>query len=340
MEKVSRKSVAQRSELFHETASVMGIPDAIVEKDFWVCFVLKYLFEQSSLAKHLIFKGGTSLSKVFGIIQRFSEDIDLILDWGLLGVLHDEPWQERTKTKQDGFNKEINRKAQDFIKHDFLRMLKDDLERLGVEGLVPDLDKDDPFVVNIRYPRSFGDSYIRPVVRLEIGPLASWVPHDKYTIKPYAAELFPNEFVAPLCQVVSIKAERSFWEKATIVHQEAHRPSDKTPPLRYSRHYYDLFRMSLHNVRDMAMADHKLLADVVEFKMQVYPCKWARYELARPGTLRLRPPESGLKHLRGDYDSMREMIFGTKPEFDEILKTLTDMESEINGTAAARRRMR
>jgi len=333
MEKIARKNMAQRSELFHETASIMGIPDAIAEKDFWVCFVLKYLFEKSRLAQHIIFKGGTSLSKVFGIIQRFSEDIDLILDWGMLGVSNDEPWQKRSHTKQDGFNKEVNKRAQVFIKNDFFGTVKDDFERFGIEGLMPDLDHDDLFVINIRYPRSFADSYIRPFVRLEIGPLASWIPHDKYTIKPYAAEFFPRQFVDPYCQVISIKAERSFWEKATIIHQEAHRPSDKAPPLRYSRHYYDLFMMSMHKVKDTATADYRLLADVVEFKMRFYPCKWANYENARPGTFRLLPDGSNMKHLKDDYARMREMIFGTKPEFDEIVERLAAMEHEINGMA-------
>jgi hypothetical protein len=92
-------SEEERRTLFRNTAQKMGVHEAIIEKDFWVCFVLEYLFHQSRFKNHLIFKGGTSLSKCFGLIRRFSEDIDLILDWRILGYEKSEPWAERSKTK-------------------------------------------------------------------------------------------------------------------------------------------------------------------------------------------------------------------------------------------------
>lgn len=95
MDRVARMSQVDRNELFRETASRMGIPESIAEKDFWVCWVLRHLFGRSALSSDLIFKDGTSLSKVFGIIERFSEDIDLILNWRVLGVPDKEPWEDR-----------------------------------------------------------------------------------------------------------------------------------------------------------------------------------------------------------------------------------------------------
>ena len=330
MDKIVRLDQSERNELFRETAVLMGIPEAIVEKDFWVCWILKYLFNASSLSGDVIFKGGTSLSKVFGIIERFSEDVDLILNWEVLGVEKDEPRIDRSKNKQDKYNKKVNEKAQIYIRDTLTGMMKSDLGELKIDGLDADIDTDDPFVINVTYPKAFENSYIRPVVRLEIGPLASWVPHEEHTIKPYAAEQFPDVFDDPSCRVVAIKAERSFWEKATILHQEAHRSAERMTPLRYSRHYYDLYKMALKPVKESALSDLDLLIGVADFKMKFYPCAWANYESAKPGTLRLIPDDENVKRLRDDYSAMREMIFGEVPGFDEIVSTLAELEKEIN----------
>ncbi len=112
MIEVARLPDDQRRELFRNTADKMGLNDAIIEKDFWVCFTLDHLFHHSSWKKVLAFKGGTSLSKAFNLIQRFSEDIDLILDWRVLGFSLNEPWEKRSNTKQDAFNKAANARAE------------------------------------------------------------------------------------------------------------------------------------------------------------------------------------------------------------------------------------
>ena len=114
MTNIARLSDEERRELFRNTADKTGLNDAIVEKDFWVCFTLDYLFHRSPWKKVITFKGGTSLSKAFNLINRFSEDIDLILDWQVLGYGKYEPWEQRSKTKQDMFNKEANVKAENF----------------------------------------------------------------------------------------------------------------------------------------------------------------------------------------------------------------------------------
>ncbi|WP_295432439.1 nucleotidyl transferase AbiEii/AbiGii toxin family protein [uncultured Thiodictyon sp.] len=183
-------------------------------------------------------------------------------------------------------------------------------------------------VVQIGYPAAFSQSYLRPNVQLEIGPLASWVPHGKYKIRPYAAEAFPKLFADPDCPVVAIAAERTFWEKATILHQQAHNPGPI--PSRYSRHYYDLSRLAESAVRTAALKDLPLLADVVAFKQRFYPCNWARYDEARPGTFRLIPPSEGIESLEADYKQMRVMIFGECPEFSRIIAALHSLEDEIN----------
>jgi len=326
MDKVSLLPAGQLSELFKSTALRKGMADSVVEKDFWVCWSLDKLFRHSEISRIILFKGGTSLSKVFHLIERFSEDIDLILDWSLL--TDEDPKAKRSKTQQDTFNKGINESAQTYIR----------------DGMLPEISKavgplcsaaistEDPHIVNIRYPAAFGDEYIKPYIQLEIGPLASWVPHGEYSIAPYAAEIFPDVFEKPECKVRAIKAERTFWEKVTILHQEAFRPKGKIQPPGYSRHYYDTAMMSRSPLKAAAVADLELMRNVVEFKKRFYPRAWANYDKAVPGTFRIVPPDYLMETLRNDYSEMRHMIFGEYPVFDEIMSTLHGLEKEINGS--------
>jgi hypothetical protein len=325
MDRIARLPAAERSALFSETAADMGTTPAVIEKDFWVTWVLDRLFRNPELACLLMFKGGTSLSKVYQLIERFSEDIDLILDWRVLSG--EDPLAVRSRSSQERLNEAINERAQAFIGGALLHrvsMALGDLCRCAI-------DSADPHVINARYPAAFSDRYLRPEVRLEIGPLASWLPHEERTIRCYAAEAFPQLFERTECSVRVITAERTFWEKATILHQEAHRPSGNPQPPRYSRHYYDIAKMVESPVKNAALADMALLANVVEFKERFYPRGWARYDLARPGTFRLVPEGHILAAVRDDYQAMANMIFGSIPEFDDMMTTLTKLQDEING---------
>jgi hypothetical protein len=176
-------------------------------------------------------------------------------------------------------------------------------------------------------------AYIRPAVRLEIGPLASWVPSSTYSIEAYAAQAFPEAFFNPVFEVIAIDVERTFWEKATILHQEAHRPG-AIPP-RYSRHYYDLYKLSESPIRSAALANLTLLRSVVEFKERFYYSSWARYDLAVPGSFRLSPPDSQLPALERDYRAMRDMFYREPPTFGAILAGLAALEQEINAEKRA-----
>ncbi len=331
MDKVSRLPADQRRDLFQESAVRRGVNMAIMEKDFWVCWVLKQLFTDNALQNRMVFKGGTSLSKVFGLIDRFSEDIDLVLDWRLLGCgtgQQDDPFQEfESRTQQDRFNKHIHQLAAEYIADTLIYDLSSALGQCP--GVIASIDAEEPHTVNIAYPAAFSEAYLRPEVRLEIGPLASWVPSTSRTIQPYAAEVFPGLFDEPTCPVVVISAERTFWEKATILHQQVHRTG--IMPSRYSRHYYDLYKLAGSPIRDFALADMDLLEDVVSFKQRFYPSAWAQYEKARPGTFKLIPAGAHLAELRSDYRDMTMMIFGEIPDFDAVVDALQRLEDEING---------
>lgn len=325
MERVARLAARERTELFSESAVRMGTTPAVVEKDFWVSWVLSRLFADAQLAQWLMFKGGTSLSKAYGLIQRFSEDIDLILDWRT--VSEADPLAERSQTQQNKLNAAIDEQALSFIAGELLGRIHSALGEL----CVCEIETEDAHVINVRYPAAFPDAYLRPEVRLEIGPLAAWLPHEARRVSCYAAEQFPGVFAQTDFEVRVIRAERTFWEKATILHHEAHRPAGSTQPARYSRHYYDLARMAASPVRAAALADPGLLADVVVFKQRFYPRAWARYDLAVPGSLRLVPAGEVLAAVEADYRAMRGMIFGQVPTFPEVLAALTGLENEING---------
>jgi len=338
MDKVARMTAEDRGDILTEAAARLGIKPAIIEKDFWVCVVLKLLFQKSRFAQSLVLKGGTSLSKAYGLIERFSEDIDLVLDWKLIGFgkgLKDPMQNFGSKSKQDRFNKEINRLAAAYIAETLCPELDNFVQNEGI-GLSASADPDDPYAVNIRYPAAFAEAHIRPEVRLEIGPLASWIPSAMHRIRPYAFDALPEIFEDPACEVAAIAAERTFWEKATILHQEAHRPGQI--PQRYSRHYYDLYKLAVIRVRGVALGNLKLLRDVVAFKQRFYPSAWARYDLAVPGSFKLLPATPRqIQALKQDYADMQAMLFGAPPEFKAILEELKKLEAEINSAAAEER---
>ena len=325
MNKVAGLSSAERAEIISETAKHINLTPSAVEKDFWVVWVLDKLFRSELLADKIIFKGGTSLSKVFGLIRRFSEDIDLILDWN--EVVKEDPNLERSKTKQDKFNKSVNELSRNYIADVFLpevQLILGDVCSAEIEELAPD-------VINIRYPSSFESGYLRPEIRLEIGPLALWVPHAAYPIRSYASEAFPKLFEQDECVVNAIKAERTFWEKATILHAEAFRQESKPLPLRYSRHYYDLAMMAADPaVKSASFESLDLLRSVVQFKKKFYPASWANYDLASPGTFRLMPTADHMKSLASDYAQMQVMFFGDIPLFDDLMNSLEHLETEVN----------
>ena len=323
-------SEEERRTVFRNTAQRMGVHEAIVEKDYWACLVLDYLFHKSHFQNHLTFKGGTSLSKCFGLINRFSEDIDLVLDWRLLGYGKDEPWQERSKTKQDVFNKEANTRAEVFLAEQFVPAFTSDMSEIVGKEAKTKIEKADPQTVCFVYPQIFSTESVTQLIRLEIGALAAWTPAVERNVTPYVFVHYPHLAQVASTSILTITAERTFWEKVTILHHEANRPEHIEMPLRYSRHYYDLFCMTKTDYKTIALKRLDLLQRVVVFKMKFYPRAWAKYEEAVPGSIRLVPPKSRFYALRKDYESMTEMFFGEYPFFDELMKTIKNLEAEIN----------
>lgn len=311
-----------RRDLFNETAAEIGMHPAAVEKDFWVCWALQRIFTNERLKSQLLFKGGTSLSKCYGLIDRFSEDIDLILDWTLL--TDEDPYEVRSNTQQDKFNKAMEEKARAYVTDELLLHLNAVFDDYALE-IKPDQQKS----LLLKYPKLFGSDYIKPAIELEFSPMSAMVPKRDYEIAPYCASVAPGNIGKLDFQVSAIRAIKTFWDKVTILHCEAHRPAEKHQPPRYSRHYYDLYKMLQSQTKLEAVADRDLLIRTFQFKHKFYPQGFANYQQGIEGAVKLIPPRFRQEQLGADYEEMKEMIFGDYPGWDEIIQLLAGFEQEL-----------
>lgn len=344
MDDFARRPAEERAEIFGEAARRKNTTFAVVEKDFWVCWTLRRLFALADAGESLLFKGGTSLSKVYGLIDRFSEDIDLSIARSRLGSVddHDPANVSGTKARERSLDK-LAEAARKFVREELRESLTAAIRVELGEGSEFRLDRDeidkDGQTLLFEYPRAKGidsqrgSDYLRPVVRLEFGARGDQWPDEQGEVRPYAAEEFPELFADPATSVRVLSPKRTFWEKATILHAWYHRPAEKSFLDRQSRHYFDLVRMWGHPVGQAAVRDTTLLEAVAQHKQVFFHEPKARYELAAPGTLRLVPPTARRDELERDYRKMREMIFGQPPTFAELLAGLAAIEEAVNGSA-------
>ncbi len=340
MDKVAQSNAKERAQLFETAAAKRNlvISAPIMEKDFWVCWTLHRLFEVMCFKPHLIFKGGTSLSKAYKAIERFSEDVDLSVSRTDLGFADDRDPEQKGISKKEAKRRldALVKGCKEIIADKLLPEMRADFASvIGNDGWQLDLDSKDAQTLTFAYPKSAMEyglgSYINPVIRLELGARSDDWPAEDSEIRPYAAEVFPDYFTtAASCLVHVLDAKRTFWEKATILHSEYHRPSDKPDKGRLSRHYYDLYLLSKLKIGQDALARRDLLERVVIHKTFFFACSWANYETALPGSFRLVPSTMQANALRKDYEQMQAMIFGKAPEWDEILNGLAKLEEKIN----------
>jgi hypothetical protein len=324
MDKVAFATDIERKGLFIDVSDKTRISNFIVEKDFWVSWVLGKIFANQELSQILCFKGGTSLSKAFGLIDRFSEDIDLILAQNLI-LQGSETLRQPSNSKQAEFNKVFEERAVEYIRQE----LKNKISKVLGQTRSVYSDESDGHILFVRFPRVFDYSYIQPDIKLEIGPLALWNPNERYPISSFIGSTLPElKLENPL--VPTIKPERTFWKKITILHYEHYRPESSPLQPRYSIHYYDVFKMGQTDVKNRALADINLLKEVVELKKRFYPRGWAKYDEAFPGTIRLLPAQQNLVALAEDYVKMQKMLFKNIPTWDSVLKYLETLENELN----------
>lgn len=324
----------ERRPFFEEAAARRGVVAPIIEKDFWVVWILHVLFSLPE-RDSFVFKGGTSLSKAFGLIERFSEDIDLVIDRARFGFVGAEDIAQA----DSGEGRRRRRERLDAMVHAYLH---DDLApRLAAvaqraNGVNVEIDHEDPLSVLLRYPVAAPDHpYVRPVVRIETGGRADNWPKVDCTIRADVAVEFPAAFENDEVTVRTLEVRRTFLEKLTILHKTAHSfDGDQAKVLaRFSRHYYDVYRIFDRGAADDALRDRDLL-DAVRTAAQVFfPQQRARYEEFQIGSIRVVPPARGVEALSRDYAAMRDMFFGEPPPFEAILDALKELERRINSAS-------
>jgi hypothetical protein len=175
-----------------------------------------------------------------------------------------------------------------------------------------------------------GFNYLRRAVKLEFGSLTDQQPVGRHAITPWLVDALPDAIPDWQCDVVALGLDRTFWEKATILHAEHHRPAGKATPDRFSRHYADVAALARHRVTEHAIADGEACKRVVGWKRLFFGSAWANYETARPGSFCLLPSDERIPALRRDFAAMRDMYLTEPPSFDEVLETLSALERRIN----------
>ena len=344
MDKVAVSARSDREALFGQTGAALGVANTIVEKDFWVCWTLRRLFEHQKRSKQtLVFKGGTSLSKAFGAIRRFSEDIDLSFDRTDLGYTGERDPEREGLTRKaaskliDALGADVEKHIADTLLPALRSAIAAHLGEPAVGGWKLEIDGVDSQTVNFHYPTALsevdyaGMAYITPRVKLEFGARGDPWPTEQRRIQPYAADEFPSFFEEPSSTVTVLSARRTFWEKVTALHAESHRPPEAATPQYFSRHYYDVAMLLDTEEGRAASTDFDLLEQVAKHKAVFFRSSWASYDSARPGTLKLVPPETKLRELRADYRAMAPMMFDEKPlAFDEVIARIQRLQDKIN----------
>jgi predicted nucleotidyltransferase component of viral defense system len=329
---------ADQLDAYLEVNRAMGLDAASVEKDFWVCWTLRELFTAPGIGDHLTFKGGTSLSKAWKLIQRFSEDIDLIVDKEILGFGGDAapdkaPSNKQRKARLEGLMDACRVWVQETLQPALASRVQ---SALGENGWKLEVDPDMPDgqCLLFHYPTVFPPSasaYIRPVVKIELGARSDDWPHVNKSIQPYVTEHFSTLDPEPSCIVRVLAAERTFWEKACLLHEETFRPTNKPRKHRMARHYYDLWCLLRAGIGDKALEETALFQRVAEHRELFFRFSWVDYTTHKHGSFRLAPPPEHLADWKSDYSAMLgPMFFGDTPSFDEIITLATEFETAFN----------
>ncbi len=331
----------ERRLAFQQVDSEMGLQALSIEKDFWVCWTLRELFSLPEVGEHLTFKGGTSLSKAWKLIQRFSEDIDLIVDKEILGFGGDDapdkaPSNKQRKRRLENLMTAGREWVQGTLQPALTERLRSTLDE-NTWKLDVDPDMPDGQCLLFRYPSVFTEAsagYVRPIVKIELGGRSDDWPSETRSIQPYVIEHFAAFDSDASFDVCVLKAERTFWEKACLLHEETFRPDGKPRQLRMARHYYDLWCLISAGVADRALTEIELFKRVAEHREMFFRFTWVDYSTHQPGKFRLVPDKNQLTSWRNDYEAMLgPMFFGDTPSFDKIIDTAADFCERFNSMA-------
>lgn len=317
-------SNSDRLDIYRTAADQLGLPAPIVEKDLWICWALKAVFSHHE-ALPMAFKGGTSLSKVFSAIKRFSEDVDLTVGCNAMPDLLPRSRNQRDKLSET-LRREVATHVVKVVRPYLIRALEQD-------SLLASVKFENPETLRIEYPSCFElrDGYIATQVRLEFGGRNRIVPSEVHDVSPYVAELdLPVQIPTAIVNVLS--PVRTFWEKVTLAHAECAASEWRSDADRFARHWYDLASLASHRIADQALSDYAQLRDVVAVKSAFWSKSGVEYEKCLTGECRLIPQGRLLGGLQRDYEMMIRagMFSEAPPSFDRVVQSLRGLEMRIN----------
>ena len=330
-----------RRDVFAAAASRLDTLPGYAEKDYWVCMVLDMLYNRLPAGyPRLLFKGGTSLSKAFGLIERFSEDIDIVVfrdDLGFEGERDPTLARNLSNRKRSALFHELRSACSDYIRGDLQTALTERIDEIA-EGchVGPDEGDVDGQTLFVEYPTMYPSSdvgYVAPRIRIEAGARSAVDPSVSCTITPYIADELPD-WSFDVDDIRVIVAERTYWEKLLILHgvhcgyRDAKRlPADKD---RISRHYYDVAMITATDRGRSALFDIDLLDAVRDHNLMAFRQAWKRFEEAVPGSVKLVPQAELRTVIERDYRAMQGMILGDVPDFGWVMEQLQRAEAVIN----------
>jgi predicted nucleotidyltransferase component of viral defense system len=319
---------SDKAEIYKQLSDESKIPPFAVEKDWWVVQVLATIFEMS-VGKHLVFKGGTSLSKAWNLISRFSEDVDLAIDPKFLGFEGELKKKDITA---------LRKAANQYISNTFYPELKQRMAEKGFTNVNWDIintqeSDQDPKIMLMYYPNVIESvGYIQPKVQIEIGCRSLREPLKIVEFNTLIDEYYPQaSFAMPAIKVPTVVPERTFLEKIFLLHEEFSKPTQAIRVERLSRHLYDVFQLSKTEIKQNALNDTELYETIVKHRYNFTRISKVDYNLHQPQTINSIPPSEVIKAWEADYNTMlTEMIYGDAPTFEELIQELTLLRTEIN----------
>lgn len=319
----------ERKEIIRQTSIKTNLPEAAVEKDLWVMIVLRAVFN-TEYAPHLVFKGGTSLSKAWGIIDRFSEDIDLAMDRTFFGYGGD---LSQTQVKK------LRKASCEFVSKTFIKDLLIELKKLTVENIeVKTLDFEesdtDPLAIEISY-KSVTEKiqYLKPRILLEISSRSLREPFEIKTLRSHIKETFPDkDFSDKLIDIPYVTPTRTFIEKMFLLHEEFQKPKDKKIRSdRMTRHLYDIDKLSETDYLQKAIDDHELYFAIIQHRQSMTRIRYVNYESHNHKSLNFTPPSHVIKEWEKDFNEMKESMFRNESRtFDELLSKIKEINTIFN----------
>lgn len=335
-------SIDERKALIAKVAQAKNIDDAAAEKDWWVTAVLYALFH-TSVAPYLLFKGGTSLSKGWKLINRFSEDVDLALDREyFLEVKKLNCANCSSNTQIHNFRE----KAQDFLLGEFKKELEAVLQDMNLDVKVVgenefkdenddhikiDHDKD-PSLIVVRYPSllSASGSYASLEVKIEISVLSMSEPFENRTVSSLISDAYKKEEIDQdyTQDIKTVRPERTFLEKSFLLCEEYQKPEPRT--FRMSRHLYDIEKLMDTQFANNALADTNLYKKIVEHRKTFYHVGAVDYNKELPTSITLVPYNQIIKDFESDYANMRRsFIYGDSLDFDALIDRISELQSRF-----------